>query len=470
MDQREENERPDSAASAEAHPSPEAPRLGKRRPRPLFIWTGAGAIGLAITLVSATLLLNHPTSARPMIPQAPLSIYLSSSDLRAFDARDGHMRWRYESKDAAGAPLLVDNVLYLGAFDGKVTAIKAADGSILWTYQIEGAQGDALVDQVTDGVVYVGYQARGTTLQQIYALDALTGALLWRFDDGAFVSGVVNGIVYVYSYPDEIQTPDANVYALNASDGSVRWQFQAPTRWKHILRVADGQVYIFGYPTPDGSVNGTLSVLNASDGSLRWSYAPADLEAMGDVEVEHGLAYVVWAEGGILFGKSGAIFLTALDEANGATRWQQTLGQASNALVPFFVDNGVIYTMEGFDGLTAYNEADGRLLWQALQGQVRIFATADGVIYLSVTTYSANAPSVVMALNASDGSIRWQSARYAISGTLNSGVLYCVLYPYAGPDDYNPNLHSLLFALNASDGLLRWSEETIQLSWSPAVG
>jgi len=64
---------------------------------------------------------------------------------------------------------------------------------------------------VANGVVYVG-----STDNNIYALNAGTGALLWKYTTGAVQSSpaVANGVVYVAS-------EDYNVYALNASTGAL---------------------------------------------------------------------------------------------------------------------------------------------------------------------------------------------------------------------------------------------------------
>ena len=63
---------------------------------------------------------------------------------------------------------------------------------------------------MAEGVIYVG-STDGST----YALDAVAGDLLWRYETGSYVyssPAVVNGVVYVGS-------ADNHVYALDASTG-----------------------------------------------------------------------------------------------------------------------------------------------------------------------------------------------------------------------------------------------------------
>jgi len=73
---------------------------------------------------------------------------------------------------------------------------------------------------VVNGVVYVGSDD-----DNVYALNARTGALLWSHGTGSVFSSpaVANGLVYVGSY-------DGNVYALNASTGALLWSPRR--RWR----------------------------------------------------------------------------------------------------------------------------------------------------------------------------------------------------------------------------------------------
>jgi outer membrane protein assembly factor BamB len=61
----------------------------------------------------------------------------------------------------------------------------------------------------------------GSDDNKVYALKASTGALLWSYATGDYVSSspaVANGVVYVGSW-------DGNVYALNANTGVLLWSY-----------------------------------------------------------------------------------------------------------------------------------------------------------------------------------------------------------------------------------------------------
>ena len=136
----------------------------------------------------------------------------------------------------------------------------------------------------------------------LYALDASTGALLWKYatGDGTYSSpAVANGVVYVGS-------DDGNVYALNAGTGALLWKYDdrkhyrllaGGGQWRSLCRlrrpqpvrlerqhgrtpvevhnrrqrftsspaVANGVVYV-------GSGDGNVYALDASTGALLWTY------------------------------------------------------------------------------------------------------------------------------------------------------------------------------------------------------
>jgi outer membrane protein assembly factor BamB len=99
--------------------------------------------------------------------------------------------------------------------------------------------------RVGNGVVYVG-----SADKNVYALKASTGAKLWSFTTGSFVTSspaVANGVVYVLS---------DNLYALKASTGALLWSY--PVSGSTDLcclssspAVANGVVYVGGF---DGNV------------------------------------------------------------------------------------------------------------------------------------------------------------------------------------------------------------------------
>ena len=123
------------------------------------------------------------------------------------------LKWSYPSVSTS-SPAVVNGVVYVGSGANNVYALNASTGAPLWSYTTGG--GVTSSPAVANGVVYIGSDDGN-----VYALNASTGAKLWSFNTGSYVQSspaVANGVVYVGSN-------DNNVYALNASTGAKLWNY-----------------------------------------------------------------------------------------------------------------------------------------------------------------------------------------------------------------------------------------------------
>ena len=201
----------------------------------------------------------------------------------------GELRW----STAAGTTDRVEGsavigpqgTVYIGADDGRVYAFNGATGSILWatTVQTEGADSTPVLG--ADGSLYMGAGSG------VVALDAATGSQKWRFDTAGDVESsptlAPDGTLY-------FGADDAKVYALNSSNGTLKWYFAFPdgsdTDSSPALG-ADGTVYI-------GSDKGTLYALNGQQGALKWVF-----RAIGEIS------------GAPAIGLDGTVYICALNSA-----------------------------------------------------------------------------------------------------------------------------------------------------------
>ena len=104
--------------------------------------------------------------AKAMIRHAPGFVV-------AWDAATGRELWRHESAAVESSPLLVGNLLYVGAWDGTFYALKARTGKVEWTFDAKAS--------ITSSAAYdLGMVFTGTDDGHVFALDARTGALRWQ--------------------------------------------------------------------------------------------------------------------------------------------------------------------------------------------------------------------------------------------------------------------------------------------------
>lgn len=214
-----------------------------------------------------------PVAGSPAVAAGTLYVMSYDGKFYALNARTGVTRWkfatggerRFEARGLHGfqprtqtmadpfdvylsSPVVAAGAVYFGSGDGSLYALDAASGALRWKY----ATGDVVhaSPAYADGVVYVG-----SWDSYFYAIDAATGALKWRFHSGedpeihnqvGFQSSpaVVNGVVYT-------GCRDSNLYALDAATGKEKWRFSTELSWVITSpAVVDGKV-IFG--TSDSS-------------------------------------------------------------------------------------------------------------------------------------------------------------------------------------------------------------------------
>jgi outer membrane protein assembly factor BamB len=153
------------------------------------------------------------------------------------------VRWFFSTGSGTGAvsasPSVVDGVVYVGSWNGNMYALDASSGQPLWTFNINdpnpgarnGFPGIQSSAAVANGIVYFG-----AADANVYALDARTGTLVWKTSlgdpdiEGAHVwssPAVFNGKVYV-GKSSHLDFPCVRgaVVALDAATGAEVWRFE----------------------------------------------------------------------------------------------------------------------------------------------------------------------------------------------------------------------------------------------------
>ena len=215
-----------------------------------------------------------PVPSTPAVANG--TVYAGSYDGKfyALNAQTGAIRWkfatggerRFEAKGIHGlepknqtiadqydvflsSPVIVQGAVYFGSGDGNLYALDAASGELKWKFKT----GDVVhaSPAYADGVLYFG-----SWDSFFYAVDAATGKEKWRFHGGedplihnqvGFQSSaaVVDGVVYV-------GCRDSNLYALEAATGQEKWRFNNEMSWViSSPAVAQGKVF---FATSDSSL------------------------------------------------------------------------------------------------------------------------------------------------------------------------------------------------------------------------
>jgi outer membrane protein assembly factor BamB len=201
------------------------------------------------------------------------------------------------------SPAVYNGRVYFGSGDGNVYAVDAKSGLLLWKF----ATGDIVhaSPAIANNTVYIG-----SWDSYLYALDAESGQEKWRFKTGedSFIHNqqgfqssptVADGVVYV-------GCRDGHLYAVDAATGRKRWDYSTNKGWVNATpAVRDGVVYA---GTSDGY---RFHALDAKTGRLKFS-VDAKGAVFSSAALAGDLAYV---------GVSSGTFL-AVDIKSGKIAWQ----------------------------------------------------------------------------------------------------------------------------------------------------
>ena len=231
------------------------------------------------------------------------------------------------------SPVAMNGIVYLGGGDG-VYALDVLTGKIVWFYKTGGIVRSS--PSIFEGILYVGSD-EGT----LHAIDARSGAKLWAFRTGGPVLSsplVVEETVYVGS-------EDGALYALDSKSGALKWKFQTALRIVTSPAYAYNTVYF-------GSWDGYVYALDPVSGKVRWKYYTGS-----GIESSPAIA-----DGVLYIAASYAHRAIALDAYNGKELWQYETGYkiisspaVSGSLVFFGSSDAHVY---------AFDTRTGELRWK----------------------------------------------------------------------------------------------------------
>jgi outer membrane protein assembly factor BamB len=183
------------------------------------------------------------------------------------------------------SPAVANGIIYVGSRDYYLYAIDASTGAVRWKFQAGSYVDSSPV--VADNTVYFG-----SNDGKLYALNATTGQKLWDFRTQYAVRSsvaVADGKVY-------FGADDYNVYALDTVTGKQIWTSPTENEIESNPTVADGLLYI-------GSADDNFYALDAKTGRLRLKFPDGSIGGFSPAE-QNGTVYI-GSSGGILYAIEG---------------------------------------------------------------------------------------------------------------------------------------------------------------------
>jgi len=220
-----------------------------------------------------------------------LAFVAASTVMAIAPAWSGHHRAAAKAGDVTDARVIAQarsgrNWLVLGGDFGsqhysplrQINARNAGRLGLAWVLDIDSPMGLATEPIVVDGTIYAT-----ASLDRVFAVDAASGRLLWKFDPHVRLNVMRNSWAArtnrgaaVYRGKVYFGTGDCRLIALDAATGRELWSSPVcvdatQTGITGAPTVGDGKVYI-GYNGSDTGVRGSLVAFDADTGKLAWRF------------------------------------------------------------------------------------------------------------------------------------------------------------------------------------------------------
>jgi outer membrane protein assembly factor BamB len=383
--------------------------------------------GLVLVLTLSTRLL----AADPIMFRggpAHLGVYESAAPTLSV------VKWKFKTQGRiVSTPVVSGDLVFVGSADHRLYAVRVADGTLAWAFKSDQAVNSS--PAVGNGFVYFnsldGY---------FYALNAATGALAWKFQTGGerrFTAPGIHGIVPASELmPDPfdvfLSSPvltgglvafgsgDHHVYALDAATGSLRWKFMTGDVVHATPAVADGVLYV-------GSWDRNLYALDNQTGSVRWKFQTGDDQKVhNQIGIASSAAVV---NSVVLFGCRDGHFY-ALDARTGQLKWRED-NEMGWVIASPAVRDGIVYfpTSDGTQ-FKAIAIATGALNWRTVDKAISFSSPAiagDAIYFGSHDGWLRSLDLATGRLRAefqTDGSKENASKYIAADGTINMKSIY----------------------------------------------
>ena len=328
----------------------------------------AGAVPRQFHRVKWKFATGNRVISSPVISGTALYFGGDDGNVYAVDSETGRQIWKTKTRGPVPAtPAVVNGTLYVGSYDGNFYALNADTGALKWKFatggerrfEAKGLHGmqpknQTIADSfdiflsspvVVDGSVYFG-SGDGN----VYALDANSGELRWKFKTGDVVHAspaFADGVVFVGSW-------DSYFYAIDAKNGKEKWRFHGgedalmhnQVGFQSSPAVVDGVVYT-------GCRDAQLYALEAESGKEKW-------------KIDNQLSWVITSPavvgGKVYFATSDSALYHVADAATGKSLVKED-GRAYMFSSPTVVNDTVfIGVLNGT--LAARDAASGKLLWE----------------------------------------------------------------------------------------------------------
>lgn len=141
--------------------------------------------------------------------------------------------WMFKCEDEIrGSPIVENGMIYVGAYDNNLYALRAANGEFVWKYPTEG--GIVSRPAVADNIIYFGSEDH-----RVHAVSIRTGKMNWAYD----TEGPVRSSPRIAESHLFIGSDDGFMHAFNLVSNRRAWRVETPGPVRSTAFIANDHVY-----------------------------------------------------------------------------------------------------------------------------------------------------------------------------------------------------------------------------------
>lgn len=309
-------------------------------------------------------------------------LYFGSTDgyFYAIDAASGEENWKFKTGGAvSSSPAIYNNIVWFSSRDGFLYAVDSESGKEQWKFGFENELGNNNLwdfylssPNISENTLYIG-SGDG----YLYAIDITSKEIKWKYFCGAKIRttpAISGNSIYFGAI-------NGYFYCLSKEDGTEKWKYATEGSAIKFEEAGTDRSGIYCSPSVStqngvvlfGARDGILYAINSSDGTLKW-------------KVNHEGPWVLSTaikDNKVFAGSGSDALVQCLDINTGAELWNfKALGMVFSSIS---VVENAIYFNDFFGNVYAVDNQSGRQLWYFPIGS-RSMSTPviyDGLVYSS---------------------------------------------------------------------------------------
>ena len=341
-------------------------------------------------------------------------IYCDNKFCRAFNAKTGKVKWAYpiEEQFVASSPTYDKGRVYFGTLGNgspsRLICLDVTTGNKIWDLKVKG--NTVASPMVTDDVIYFSSIYYNSTtnspISVIYAVNAINGSVKWQYSLSSYSDSsplIHKGFLYLVGENGLLilDIKDGNKVSNSLQSGLFVDNISPKTKSSKIQgisflnsspAVSDGFIY-FGYG------QSSISAFNVVSKKVEWTMkipTPNSYSLIASSPtIDNNNLYI-----------NGLGKLYSIDLTNKAIRWNYVMEQYGDISTSPIVNQNLVYSVQYQKELFAIDIISGKKRWSIVLPIVTSPVYADSFIYVAAAA-TGNDSDKLYALDAETGIVKW---------------------------------------------------------------